>query len=102
MDGRTAPTVRRRKGFVVRIVAGLSLKNLEPRVWDPNSTFHLPALSAVMVSYAEFHQMQTRRTAAMAVGLRAHLGIPDVIEIFLDNGAFFFGSQPGKAPLDEY
>jgi 7-cyano-7-deazaguanine tRNA-ribosyltransferase len=86
----------------VLIVAGLSLKNLEPRVWDSNSLYHIPALSAVMVSYAEFHQMKARRAAAMKLGLRAYLGIPDRIEIYLDNGAFFFGEQPGKAPLAEY
>ena len=84
------------------VVAGLSLKNLHPQVWDPDSPFHIPALRAVMVSYAEFHRMKARRAAAMKAGLRAYLGIPDGIEIYLDNGAFFFGAQPGKAPLDEY
>ena len=39
------------------IIAGLSLKNLNPRVWAPASPYHLPNLRAVMVSYAEFHQM---------------------------------------------
>jgi 7-cyano-7-deazaguanine tRNA-ribosyltransferase len=84
------------------VVAGLSLKNLHPRVWDPSAPFHLPALSAVMVSYAEFHLMAARRKAAMQKGLRAYLGVPEGIKIYLDNGAFFFGSQPGSAPLDEY
>ena len=84
------------------IVAGLSLKNLEPRVWDPNSPFHIPALSAVMVSYGEFHQMQTRRKAAMEHGLRAFLGIPKAIKVYLDNGAFYFGGQVGESPMDEY
>jgi hypothetical protein len=86
----------------VLIVAGLSLKNLEPRVWDPNSPFHIPALSAVMVSYGEFHQMQARRNAAMEVGLRAYLGVPKEVGIYLDNGAFFFGTDEGAAPLKEY
>lgn len=84
------------------IVAGLSLKNLQPRVWDPSSPFHIPALSAVMVSYAEFHQMKAQRSAAMRTGLRAYLGVPERIKVYLDNGAFFFGSQPGSAPLEEY
>ena len=84
------------------IVAGLSLKNLEPRVWDPASEFHIPALSAVMVSYGEFHQMRARRKAAMDQGLRAYLGVPKRIAIYLDNGAFYFGSQPGNAPVAEY
>ncbi len=84
------------------IVAGLSLKNLEPRVWDSASPFHLSTLSAVMVSYAEFHQMAARRSAAMRMGLRAFLGVPDHIPVYLDNGAFFFGSQKGEAPFEEY
>jgi hypothetical protein len=87
----------------VLIVAGLSLKNLEPRVWDPASEFHIPALQAVMVSYAEFHQMRARRKAAMKTGLRAYLGVPKHIKIYLDNGAFYFAAQKsGEAPLEEY
>jgi hypothetical protein len=79
------------------------LKNLEPRVWDSASPFYIPSLSAVMVSYAEFHQMQARRRAAMRDGLRAYLGVPNRIAIYLDNGAFYFGTQDGgDAPLDEY
>jgi 7-cyano-7-deazaguanine tRNA-ribosyltransferase len=86
----------------VLVVAGLSLKNLEPRVWDPASPFHVPDLSAVMVSYGEFHRLQSRRKAAMEQGLRKYLGVPRGIKIYLDNGAFYFGSQDGNAPLDEY
>lgn len=84
------------------VVAGLSLKNLEPRVWDPTSEYHVPALAAVMISYAEFHRMPARRTAAMTLGLRAYLGIPRRIEIYLDNGAFSFASQRQAPPLGEY
>ena len=86
----------------MRIVAGLSLKNLEPRVWDPASAFYLPQLEAVMVSYAEFHQMRARRAAAMEAGLRDYLGVPQAVAIYLDNGAFYFGSRDGGAPLDAY
>ena len=46
-----------------------------------------------MVSYAEFHQMQARRTAAMKVGLRKYLGVPKDIAVYLDNGAFYFSGQ---------
>ena len=38
----------------------------------------------------------------MQLGLRAYLGVPEGIAVYLDNGAFYFGSQPGSAPLDEY
>jgi hypothetical protein len=84
------------------IVAGLSLKNLQPRVWDPSSPFHLPGLEAVMVSYADFHKMPARRRQAMAAGLRAYLGVPAGVAVYLDNGAFYFASQPRGAPLEEY
>jgi 7-cyano-7-deazaguanine tRNA-ribosyltransferase len=55
-----------------------------------------------MVSYAEFHQMAARRRAASHDGLRAYLGVPAPIKIYLDNGAFYFGSQPHCATLEEY
>jgi 7-cyano-7-deazaguanine tRNA-ribosyltransferase len=84
------------------IVAGLSLKNLEPRVWDPDSPHHIPGLSAVMISYGDFHQMRARRSAAMEQGLRTFLRVPDGIQIYLDNGAFYFGSQGGEVPVGEY
>ncbi len=84
------------------VVAGLSLKNLEPRVWDPASEFHIPALRAVMVSYSEFHQMRARRAQAMRAGLRAFLGIPEPVTIYLDNGAFYFSSKAGAAPVADY
>jgi hypothetical protein len=86
----------------VLIVAGLSLKNLQPRVWDPASPFYLPGLQAVMASYADFHKMPAQRRQAMEVGLRAYLGVPEGVAVYLDNGAFYFGSQPVNAPLDEY
>lgn len=87
---------------IVLIVAGLSLKNLQPRVWNPSSPFHLPGLQAVMASYADFHKMPARRQKAMEMGLRSYLGVPKGIAVYLDNGAFYFASQKGGAPLDEY
>jgi 7-cyano-7-deazaguanine tRNA-ribosyltransferase len=86
----------------VLIVAGLSIKNLEPRVWSPESPYYIPRLAAVIVSYGEFHQMPARRKAAMDQGLRAYLAVPKGIKVYLDNGAFYFGSRPGGVPLDEY
>jgi 7-cyano-7-deazaguanine tRNA-ribosyltransferase len=84
------------------IVAGISIKNLAPRVWDSTSEFHLPELGAIMVSYGEFHQLPSRRRAAMKVGLRSFLGVPDHVRVFLDNGAFYFGANDVEASLDEY
>jgi 7-cyano-7-deazaguanine tRNA-ribosyltransferase len=84
------------------IVAGLTLKNLEPRVWDESSPYYLPELKAVMVSYAEFHQMPAMRRRAMERGLHAALGIPSHIKIFLDNGAFHFSRRGAATPIKEY
>ncbi len=86
----------------LEIVAGLSLKCLKPRVWDRRSEYHLPGLRAVMVSYAEFHQMPAQRRQAMERGLREHLGIPRRIKIYLDNGAFYFLGRDGQTPRREY
>lgn len=38
----------------------------------------------------------------MEVGLRAYLGVPEGVAVYLDNGAFYFATQEGGAPLDEY
>ncbi len=84
------------------VVAGLSLRNLHPRVWDPDSPFYLPNLHAVMVSYADFHRMPGRRRAAMERGLRAYLGVPDHVKVYLDNGAFSFLHQDGHTSYQDY
>jgi hypothetical protein len=64
-----------------RVIEELARKNLQPRVWDSSSPFHLPGLAAVMVSYAEFHRLKARRTAAMKKTLRGYLGVPEPIKI---------------------
>jgi hypothetical protein len=86
----------------VEVVAGLSLKNLKPSVWDPKSPYHLSELRAVMVSYADFHQMPARRRKAMEHGLRDYLGVPVGVSVYLDNGAFYFLSKKGEVPRQEY
>lgn len=83
-------------------VAGLSLKNLKPRVWDPNSPYYIPELRAVMVSYADFHQMPARKRKAMEQGLHAFLGVPESVKVYLDNGAFYFLRRDGEIPREEY
>ena len=55
------------------LVAGLSLKNLKPRVWDVHSPYYLSDVQAVMVSYADFHRMPAQRRGAMEEGLHAYL-----------------------------
>lgn len=91
-----------REGALVEVVAGLSLKNLKPRVWCPKSGCHLADVRAVMLSYAEFHLMPARRKAAMDLGLRGYLGIAFPIRIYVDNGAFYFLRKTGRWPREAY
>src|SRR5262245_11833445 len=86
----------------MEVVASLSLKNLQPRVWDPESPFYLPKLTAIMVSYADFKLMLARRKAAMRQGLRAYLKVPKHVSIYLDNGAYHFAANGGEPTADEY
>ncbi len=86
----------------MEIIAGLSLNNLKPKIWDSESPYHLADLRAVMVSYAEFDRMPTRRCKAMNQGLHTYLGIPKEIAIYLDNGAFSFIKKGKEVPRQEY
>jgi 7-cyano-7-deazaguanine tRNA-ribosyltransferase len=84
------------------VVAGLSLKNLQPRVWDPKSKYFVKRLQAVMVSYGEFHQMPAQMDKAKDLGLRRYLGIPSAVSVYLDNGAFYFLRAGGQAERKAY
>lgn len=86
----------------MKIVVGLTLKSLKPPVWDADSSYYLPNLEAVMVSYADFHSMSARCRQAMEVGLHASLGIPSDVSIYLDNGAFRFSRAGGEVPRQDY
>lgn len=72
------------------LVAGLSLSNLRPKVWDKSSPYYLPRLKAVMVSFVELEQMPNIRKKVLGKGLHEGLGIPEDIDIYLDNGAFYY------------
>ena len=84
------------------IVAGLTLKNLKPRVWEIASPYYLPDLQAVMVSYADFHYYPVQRRKAMEVGLHRWLNLPEHIKVYLDNGAFSFLRRARETPRAEY
>src|SRR6266550_1642394 len=84
------------------IVAGLSLRNLKPRVWDPTSPYFLSSLKAVMVSYGEFHQMPAQMRKATELGLRKYLGVARQIQVYLDNGAFYFLRSGAQAERKAY
>lgn len=86
----------------MKIVAGISLKGINPRVWDPNSSYYLPDLQAVMVSYADFIEMPAKKRQAMEKGLHAYLGVPESVSIYLDNGAFYFLRKDGKVDWKDY
>lgn len=86
----------------MEIVAGTTLGALKPHVWSPESEYYLPALTAIMVSYADFHKMPTRRRKAMDQGLHNYLGVPNHIKIYLDNGSFYFSAHKNEAPIEEY
>jgi 7-cyano-7-deazaguanine tRNA-ribosyltransferase len=87
---------------MLAIVAGISLKNLKPKVWDKTSPYYLPDLQAIMVTYADFHAMPYKRKMAMEQGLHAYLDVPQRIEIYLDNGSFYFMSRAGDTLTTEY
>ena len=84
------------------IVAGLTLKNLKPRVWDAMSPYYLTEVRAVMLSYSDFHHHPVQRRKAMEVGLHRWLGLPEDIKVYLDNGAFSFLRRAGETPREEY
>jgi 7-cyano-7-deazaguanine tRNA-ribosyltransferase len=84
------------------IVAGISLKNLKPKVWDKTSPYYLSDLEAIMVSYADFHAMPYKRKMAMEQGLHAYLDVPRQVKIYLDNGSFYFMSRSGNPFTTEY
>jgi 7-cyano-7-deazaguanine tRNA-ribosyltransferase len=86
----------------LEIVAGTTLSALKPHVWSPESEYYLPTLTAIMVSYADFHKMPARRRRAMDQGLHNYLGAPSHIKIYLDNGAFYFITHGGETPVKEY
>jgi 7-cyano-7-deazaguanine tRNA-ribosyltransferase len=86
----------------LEVVAGLTLKNLQPHVWKSESRYYIPALHAVMVSYGEFHQMPKQMQKAKEVGLREYLGVPAETKVFLDNGAFYFLRSGDLAERKDY
>jgi hypothetical protein len=86
----------------MEVVAGLSLKNIHPRVWEPKSPYYLRELTAIMVSYADFQQMPAKRRAVISQGLRRYLGVPEHVSVYLDNGAFYFASKGGEPAAREY
>jgi hypothetical protein len=55
-----------------------------------------------MVSYGDFHQIPACHNAAVKYGLRKFLSAPAHVQIFLDNGAFYFARKKGEAGQRKY
>jgi 7-cyano-7-deazaguanine tRNA-ribosyltransferase len=55
-----------------------------------------------MVSYGDFHQMPACHDATVKNGLRKFLSAPTHVQIFLDNGAFYFARKKGEADQRKY
>jgi 7-cyano-7-deazaguanine tRNA-ribosyltransferase len=67
----------------MEVVAGLTLKNLRPQVWDPLAPYHLSGLTAVMLSFDELrHRPKLVRQALSA-------GLSSAQRDRLGHGAFF-------------
>jgi hypothetical protein len=92
----------------VELVAGLSLKNLRPRVWNPHSHEHAPRLTAVMLSFDEFRRRPPVLRKAYSEGLRSVLGLgpPPLggphLRVFLDNGAFACLRRGDEPAVEDY
>jgi hypothetical protein len=93
----------------MEVVAGLTLKNLRPAVWNPARAEHTRRLRAVMLSFDEFRHRPTLDQAARRGGiLRSVLGLGDgqyPPRVFLDNGAFAClrrGDEPDVAAFCQF
>lgn len=88
----------------MEVVAGLSLKNLRPRVWDPGSAEHVRRVTAVMLSFDEFRRRSAVLQRAAADGLHSILGVPSSssLRVYLDNGAFACLRRGDEPAVAEY
>jgi 7-cyano-7-deazaguanine tRNA-ribosyltransferase len=87
---------------VTQLVPGVSLKNLEPRVWDPESPFYIPCVRALMVSYAEIAASNSLVRKARELGLHALLRVDRTCQIYLDNGSFAFRRNSRRVSPAEF
>lgn len=88
----------------MEVVAGLSLKNLRPRVWDRRSPEFVPRLRAVMLSFDEFRRRPATHRLALAGGFAAVLGEGEGqgVRVFLDNGAFSCLLRGTEPAIEEF
>ncbi|MEW5940922.1 MAG: hypothetical protein AB1750_14730, partial [Chloroflexota bacterium] len=62
----------------------------------------LPEIDAVMISFVEFYKHPSVYDKAVEQGLHEFIGVPKNVQIYLDNGAFYFLSNGGKVPRKKY
>lgn len=95
----------------MEVVAGLTLKNMRPRVCEERSPEFMPGLTAVMLSFDEIRRRPKTRRRILAEGLHSIFGIKsdDIrgkrLRIFVDNGAFAClrrGDEPAVAEFREF
>lgn len=88
----------------MEVVAGLTLKNWRPRVWDRDSPEFVPRLRAVMLSFDEFRRRPLLHRRAMDGGLAAVLGpgAAEGLRLYLDNGAFACLARGHEPDIEEY
>lgn len=55
-----------------------------------------------MLSYADFHHQPAQRRRAMEKGIHESLSIPANIQVYLDNGAFYFSMRGEEIPIKDY
>lgn len=85
------------------LVAGISIRNLQPRFWDPEDPLYVPGVDGVMVSYSDFIAMPWLAARVKKEGgLKKYLGIPRGYRVFLDNGAFYTLSHKRKFDVRGY
>ena len=80
------------------LVAGVSVRNLVPRFWDPSDPHCIPGVRALMVSFRDFAGLPGSLRRVEKEGLRKFLGLPDGYQVFIDNGAFH--SLTHNVPFD--
>lgn len=93
---------------VLEVVAGLTLKNLRPRIWVRRSPEFTRGLTAVMLSFDEFRQRPLFCRRAMTEGLSSVLGIEPPatgaagLRINLDHGAFACLRRGDEPRIEEF
>lgn len=83
------------------LVVGTQLDQA-PRFWQKGDEWYLRDVTALMLTYADFHKKPVKRRKAMELGLRDYLGVSSHVRVYLDNGSFAFSRNGEEAPVRQY